>query len=103
MVLMSIRGVGLTLGVGIFLSFLNPNSASAICFSSEQCPAGTECRAGYLGIPYCGEIRCNFDRDCPAGFRRCQGGSCQPTGGGGSSGSGTPVPGVGGRCGRIVM
>ena len=61
------------LSVAFCFSILSAQSARAICFSSADCPAGLTCRAGFLGIPVCREIACNFDRDCPANQRPCAG------------------------------
>ena len=96
----------LALSIGLFLSFLTPQSARAFCFSTADCPAGLICRGGFLGIPVCRQIACNFNVDCPANQRPCAGGVCRfppTTAGGGSSGGGTAPAGVGQACGRVQM
>ena len=100
--------VGLALCLGIVLSALSAQSAQAFCFSNADCPAGRVCRPGFLGIPVCREIACNFDRDCPRNQRPCAGGACSPLpagapGGSTPSGSGTSQAGVGQACGRVQM
>ena len=93
-----------TLSLALFAILLVPADAEALCLTSADCPAGRICRAGFLGIPVCREIACNFDRDCPANQRPCAGGACRfpPTGGGGG-GAGVPVSGEGAACGRVQM
>ena len=75
--MISIARAVVTSGLAVFAALFLPANANAFCLTSAECPAGLICRAGFLGIPVCREIACNFDRDCPANQRPCAGGACQ--------------------------
>src|SRR6476620_9804204 len=96
------RGVA-ALSLTLFAALLVPGEANAFCLTSAECPAGLICRAGFLGIPVCREIACNFDRDCPVNQRPCAGGACRipSTAGGGGAGTGVRQSGEGAACGRV--
>jgi hypothetical protein len=101
--------VAFAFAAGVFLWLMTAHDASAqLCLSSADCPPGRACRQGFLGLLYCREIACNFDRDCPPNQRPCAGGACQPLppggpGGGGGGGGGIPQAGEGQACGRITL
>src|SRR5436190_20899034 len=102
--MISISRAGATLSLALFAGLLLSAQANAFCLTSADCPAGLICRSGFLGVPVCREIACNFDRDCPANQRPCAGGACQiPTTAGGGSGGGAGVrqSGEGAACGRV--
>ena len=119
----------LAFAAGCFFWALNGGTAVAqSCTTSANCSSVDTCQAGFLGFRFCGEQRCNADRDCPAGRRVCSNGSCRAScmtdancgagfvcliregrrgcflpapAGGAPSGGGIPQAGVGGRCGPI--
>jgi len=70
------------------------------CSSSAQCPDGTTCQTGFLGLKYCLFEFCNSDAGCSRPGALCTNGICRlPGGGGGGGGAGLGQSGPGGRCG----
>jgi hypothetical protein len=71
---------------------------ATICTRNSQCSSLQTCQDTGLGGKQCGQLRCNFDSDCPADRATCREGICQgPATSGG--GAGIPQSDVGQACG----